>query len=140
MADARLCVTARPDWAKAHWRLAVALLSTAKDTDWTKESSCRSTIATHWRRLSDAINAADRAEKLDATAAHTETKNAALALLRVDAVGDSLHACAAEQEEEERRALLKRFRAAEEDSDLRRRCKRVSEGELCKRTTLRLDI
>lgn len=129
VADAQLCVAERPDWAKAHWRLAVALLSMAKDTDWIKNRSCRSRMATDWRRLHDAINAADRAEKLDATASHTETKNAALALLRADAVRKALDASEAEQELEERTTLLKRFRAAEEDTDLRQRNKRVGEQE-----------
>ena len=128
-ADARLCVAARPDWAKAHWRLAVALLSTAERTDWGANLSCAVTIAANWRRLSDALNAADRAEKLDPTASHTETKEAALALLRADAVMQRLAAAGAERDQEERRALIKRFRAAKEDTDLRLRCKRVAEQE-----------
>lgn len=128
-ADARLCVGARPDWAKAHWRLAVALLSTADSTDWGADLSCPVMLAASWRRLSDALNAADRAEKLEPTAAHTETKEAALALLRADAVRQRLDAAGAERDQEERRALVKRFRAAKEDTDLRLRCKRVAEQE-----------
>ncbi len=128
-ADARLCVTARPDWAKAHWRLAVALLSTAESKDWGEGKPDSSVVTMNWRRLSDALSAADKAEKLDPTASHTETKNAALALLRADAVDEILDAAGAAQEQEERTALVKRFRAAHEDTDLRLRCKRVSEQE-----------
>ena len=127
-ADARLCVAERPDWAKAHWRLAVALLSTAKSTDWS-EDGASSNVCENWRRLNDALDAADRAEKLDPTTSHTETKNAAIALLRADAVGDSLETAGTEQQQEEREGLLKRFRSAQEDTDLRLRCKRVAEQE-----------
>ena len=55
------CVTAEPDWAKGHYRLAAALLG-AKD-------------------LCGALGAADAAEKLDPLLLYTNTKQAALELL-----------------------------------------------------------
>ena len=101
-ADARQCVDARPDWGKAHWRLASALIA-KKD-------------------LSAALDAADKAEKLDPLPAHTETKHAALALFKAETA-------AMAEVDEERAALLRRLRAADEDTDLRLRVKRVKEQE-----------
>lgn len=103
-ADARQCLTARPDWAKAHWRLASALVA-KKD-------------------LPAALEAADKAEKLDPLPAHTETKHAALELFKAETA-----AMAEVDVGDERAALLRRLRCADEDTDLRLRCKRVKEQE-----------
>jgi hypothetical protein len=125
LADARLCVAARPGWGKAHWRLAVSLLLVVK-----RATSKERVEAAGWRQLCDALDAADRAEKLDPVAAHTETKHAALELLQADAVRVGLEAAGGmEQQLEERSALLRRFRTAQDDTDLRLRCKRVAEQE-----------
>lgn len=95
-ADVLQCVEVRPEWAKAHYRLAAALIATED--------------------FGGALLAADKAEKLEPVPANTRSKHAALELLRRETAGMEAGA-----ERERREQLLQRFRSPEGDTENRRR-------------------
>ena len=95
-ADALQCIEARPEWAKAYYRLGAALIA-CKD-------------------FAGALIAADKAEKLEPVPANTRSKYAALELLRKETAGMEAGA-----ERERREQLLQRFRSPAGDTEIRRR-------------------
>lgn len=101
-ADARLCIEARPEWPKAHYRLSAARTA-AKD-------------------FSGALAAADKAERLDATPAHAEAKRAAVDLLKKEVQGMEQGA-----DRENKELLLQKFRDPTGDSEIRQRRKQEAQ-------------
>ena len=101
-ADAKQCVEARPDWARAHYRLAAALIAA--------------------KQFSDALVAADAAERLDPTPSNAEIKEAALTLLRQEAATEGPEADGSSAARK-RRELLQKFHDPKGDSEIRQRRK-----------------
>ena len=111
-ADARRCITVRPGWGKAFYRLASCLLAQKK--------------------LGGAVIAANTAEKLEAVPLHIKLKKDAVDLLRQAVTSGKPGADPGADENEETAnwsKLVDRFRSAEDDTALRVRRREVAEQE-----------